>query len=326
MSWTPWERAWQDALYGERGFYRSTHGPAAHFATSAQGIPGGGAVLARAVVALARVHRARHILDFACGRGELLTQLSALAPDLTLTGVDVVDRPADLPQDAAWVAGPGGAQVPPGLHGLSDVLVLAHEWLDVVPCPVLQHDGRRLRVVEIDQHGVERLGAPASAADQRWCEDNWPGWDREHSRIEVGRTRDAAYAELRGSVDSGVVVTIDYGHLRDARPDGGTLMGYRDGQACAPRPDGSTDVTAHVAMDTLGAPRLVRQRDLFTALGIRPEAADDALARTDPPAYLRSLALRSAYTALTAPGGLGDFWWSVDPVSRRQDAATAASW
>ncbi|MBO1753692.1 SAM-dependent methyltransferase [Allobranchiibius sp. CTAmp26] len=325
MSWAPWEQAWQGALYGEHGFYRSPGGPAAHFATSAQGIPGGGALLATAVVALARQHGARHIVDFACGRGELITQIRAAAPDLELTAVDIVDRPVGIPQDVAWITGTGGTAVPPSLHGLSDALVLAHEWLDVVPCPVLQHDGRRLRVVEVDEDGTERLGASATRADRRWCEDNWPGWDVAHARVEVGLTRDAAYAELRRSVRSGVLVTTDYGHLRSARPGAGTLMGYRDGQARPPLPDGGTDITAHVAMDTLGAPRLVRQRDLFAELGIRPDAADDALARTNPPAYLRSLALRGAYSALTARGGLGGFWWSLDPVSRRPDAVTAAS-
>ena len=42
----PWEQAWQDALYGPRGFYRR-HAPADHFATSTQGFPGGGEVVAR---------------------------------------------------------------------------------------------------------------------------------------------------------------------------------------------------------------------------------------------------------------------------------------
>lgn len=325
MSWVPWEQAWQGALYGERGFYRSTRGPAAHFATSAQGIPGGGALLATAVVALARAHGVRHVVDFACGRGELITQMRAVDPEMELTAVDVVDRPPGVPRDVAWVTSRGGPSVPPSLHGQSGVLVLAHEWLDVVPCPVLQHDGRRLRVVEVDDDGAERLGASATTTDRQWCEDNWPGWDQENARVEVGRTRDAAYAELRRSVRSGVLVTVDYGHRRSARPGGGTLMGYRDGQACEPRPDGTTDVTAHVAMDTLGAPQLVRQRDLFAELGIRPDVGDDALARTDPPAYLRSLALRSAHAALSARGGLGDFWWSVDPVSRPPAAPTAAS-
>ncbi len=53
----PWEVAWQDALYGHRGFYRRTEGPGGHFATSAQGLPHGTALLASAVVALARRHR-----------------------------------------------------------------------------------------------------------------------------------------------------------------------------------------------------------------------------------------------------------------------------
>ena len=325
MTWAPWEQAWHEALYGDRGFYRSAGGPAAHFATSAQGIPGGGELLASTVVAVARAYDVRHVVDFACGRGELATRIHAAAPDLQLTAVDVVDRPADLPQDVEWVIGTGGPAVPSSLHGLSDVLVIAHEWLDVVPCTVLEHDGRQLREVQVDDDGTERLGPAAASTDQQWCEENWPGWDREHARVEVGRTRDAAYAGLRRSLRSGVLVTTDYGHLRQARPGGGTLAGYRDGRSCTPRPDGSTDITAHVAMDTLGAPQLVRQQDLFTRLGIGPGSADRSLAHSDPPDYLRRLAARGAYTALTAPGGLGDFWWSIDPVDRPPAATTAVS-
>lgn len=325
MSWAPWEQAWGQALYGERGFYRSPAGPAGHFATSAQGIPGGGHLLAAAVVALARQHRVRHVVDFACGRGELSSQVRDLAPDLRLTAADVVERPPGLAGDIAWVRGDGGAAVPRALHDLSDVLVIAHEWLDVVPCPVLQHDGDELRVMQVDDTGAERLGDPAPPAQLDWCARNWPGWDRPGARVEVGTTRETAYAALRASIRTGVLVTTDYGHLRTERPAHGTLTGYRAGASCLPRPDASTDITAHVAMDTLGAPELMRQRELFARLGIRPATADAGLSRTDPPAYLHSLAARSAYSAVTARGGLGDFWWSIDPVSRPPVAATSVS-
>ena len=38
-TWLPWQRAWQDALYGAHGFYRRAEGPAGHFATAVQGAP-----------------------------------------------------------------------------------------------------------------------------------------------------------------------------------------------------------------------------------------------------------------------------------------------
>lgn len=315
MSWAPWERAWQRGLYGAAGFYRDGPGPAAHFATSAQGIPGGGQLLAAAVVALARANNATHVVDFACGRGELATQVHLLAPELDITAVDVVNRPAHLPPRISWLGAAGGVAVPGSLSGLQDALVVAHEWLDVVPCPVLERDISGWRVVEVDDRGAERLGDPAGAEDLRWCQEHWPATGG--SRIEVGRSRDLAYAELRSCIDSGTLVAVDYGHLRGNRPTSGTLLGYRNGVACRPCPDGSTDITAHVSMDSLTTSdraEVVRQRDLFDRLAIRPPATPLALASTDPPAYLRSLARRSAYTALTIEGGPGDFWWSIDPV------------
>lgn len=318
MGWTAWERAWQRGLYDAHdGFYRDAAGPAAHFATSAQGIPGGGVLLAAVALALAREHGVEQIVDFACGRGELATEMHFLAPELSVVAVDVVARPDTLPADIDWIQGHGGASIPRALRGMQDVAVIAHEWLDVVPCPVLQHDGQQWRVVEVDTLGEERLGQPASAGDLQWCARYWPEEDREGSRIEVGRTRDAAYAALRACIGSGVLVTVDYGHLRTTRPALGTLTGFRRGAACRPLPDGSTDITAHVAMDSLpvsGARTLVRQSEVFDRLDMRPAAAPVALASADPPAYLRSLVSRSAYTALTAEGGLGDFWWSIDPV------------
>ena len=38
----------------------------------------------------------------------------------------------------AWVRAPGGGALPDDLGDLDDVLVVAHEWLDVVPCTITQ--------------------------------------------------------------------------------------------------------------------------------------------------------------------------------------------
>ena len=134
----PWEQAWQDALYGPRGFYRH-HAPGDHFATSVQGLPGGGQILAEAVLALARRHGCGRVVDVGAGRGELLGRLRDLDPDLHLTGVDVVPAPPGFGVDR-WLVSPGGAALPDGLTDLEDTLVVAHEWLDVVPCPVVERD------------------------------------------------------------------------------------------------------------------------------------------------------------------------------------------
>lgn len=314
MVWQSWQAAWQEALYGSGGFYRQASGPAAHFATSAQGIPGGGALLARTVAALAGDAGCTRIVEVGAGRGELLREISVRAPALRLTGVDVVDRPARLPEEVGWLVGAGGADLPVELHDLTGTLVLAHEWLDVVPCPIVEHDGAGWRAVEVDDDGSERLGAAIDGADLEWLQRNWPCAPMVGSRAEVGATRDAAYRDLRSRLASGLFVVVDYGHLVADRPAAGSLTGYRDGEQCPPLPDGSTDITAHVAMDTLGAGRLVRQRELLDRLGLRPPHPPLDLAREDPPAYLAQLAARSCYAQLTAPGGLGDFWWAISTL------------
>ena len=136
----PWRVAWQSALYGRDGFYRRASGPAAHFTTATHAGPG--RALARTLWAWADRYGLDGIVDVGAGRGELLRHLYAGAPGRPLTGLDVVARPADLPAEVGWVESPGGPDLPADWRpGRS--LVVAHEWLDVVPCTVAEvaHDG-----------------------------------------------------------------------------------------------------------------------------------------------------------------------------------------
>ena len=322
----PWQEAWAEALYGPDGFYRR-HAPGGHFATSAQGIPGGGEVLAAAVVALARRHGCTRVVDVGAGGGELLTAVRAAAPDLHLTGVDVVDRRPDGVDE--WLLAPGGATLPDALRRLDRALVVAHEWLDVVPCPVVERDQGVWREVAVRPDGTEVLGRvlreqdPADAEALSWL-DRWV--PPEVVRAEVGLPRDLAAADLLGRLDRGVLLVVDYGHERGTRPARGTLTGFRDGREVAPVPDGSCDLTAHVAVDSLAdslAGRLARtgvrdgiwvttQAEALAEL--LPGATDPVpheLARREPAAYLRALARRAALGAPGAHGGLGDFRWVV---------------
>lgn len=346
-----WEQAWQAALYGPDGFYRH-HAPAEHFATSVQGLPGGGEVLAEAVLTLARQHGCRRVVDVAAGRGELLGQLRALDPDLHLTGVDVGPAPPGLHVDR-WLVSPGGARLPEALDDLHDTLVLAHEWLDVVPCPVVDREegdpaGWRSVLVTVD--GEERPGPRLSGPDLEWAR-RWLG--AEVQRAEVGLPRDRAFADLLSRVRSGVVVAVDYGHTAADRPRHGTLTGFRGGYQVQPVPDGSCDLTAHVAFDSLAQvtstpeptqPRLTHEpaQPQLNQETIQPRLTQDTgqcqvttqgallrelvgdpsdpvphrLASADPSAYLQAVARRAALTALTAPGGLGDFRWLLAPRRR----------
>lgn len=310
----PWREAWHEALYGPRGFYRGTTGPAGHFTTSTHGPLG--QVLAEALGRLADREDVHHVVDVGCGRGELLTHLAARRPDLRLTGADVVDRPADLPDAVAWLRCPGGAALPDELTELDDVLVVAHEWLDVVPCTVAEVAPGRLAVVLVDPTSGEELPGPDLTADElAWCARWWPVDDLPAgSRVEVGLSRDLAWHDLLARVRQGTVLAVDYGHTRGNRPRGGTLTAYRSGAVVLPVPDGSCDLTAHVAVDSLEHDEVATQREALHALGLADDRPPHDLGHRDPAAYLAALATASTVTALTAPDGLGGFRWVLRRV------------
>lgn len=310
MAWRAWREAWQDALYGARGFYRAPEGPAGHFATSAHGLDPTGRVLARAVVALVHRHGLAAVVEVGAGRGELLTAVHAINPAMALTGCDVVDRPAGLPDTIGWLRSPGGATLPEGLAGMQGTLVLAHEWLDVVPCTVAERDAAgRWRQVEVAADGQERLGPPPPVEELDWLNRHVP--DPEATRAEVGLARDRAFADLAQRVRHGLVVAVDYGHTRADRPRHGTLTGHRHGTVVAPVPDGTVDLTAHVAVDTLPAGERSRQRDVLTALLGRPDLPPHDLAAREPGRYLQRLQEVTAHRALAGAEGPGGFWWVV---------------
>jgi SAM-dependent MidA family methyltransferase len=174
-------------------------------------------------------------------------------------------------------------------------------------------------VVHVDPAtGNESLGSALTdtavpASLRTWLDRWWPLDARQPGlRAEVGTTRDAAWAEVVDRVTRGIAVAVDYGHTRADRPPLGTLRSYRDGHQVDVRPDGSCDVTAHVAVDAVadrvgGVVR--RQRDVLHALGVSGRRPPHALASNDPAAYLRDLQAAGQAAELTDPAGLGDFWW-----------------
>ncbi len=312
-----WRTAWQAALYGPAGFYRQSSGPAGHFTTAAHAGPG--RILARALWAWADRVGAEGIVDLGAGRGELIRHLYAEAPDRPLAGLDVVAGPADLPEAVAWTVAPGGAVLPdltawrPATGPVS--LVVANEWLDVVPCTIAEVDGvGALREVGVDTRtGAETLGSPVSGADLAWCERWWPGALGERAspgdRVEVGRSRDVAWAGLLDRLGGSPALAIDYGHLATSRPTEGSLTAYRSGRQVDPVPDGSCDLTAHVAVDSLPHARFVRQRVALDELGVTAAMPDHGLARSHPAAYLDGVADATAAITLRSLDGFGAFWW-----------------
>ncbi len=279
----PWSRAWDRALYGPGGFFLRER-PLDHFRTSVALPPFADAVrelAGRLDDALGRPDPF-DLVDVGAGRGELLAALPDVPARWRVTGVERAD--ADVP--FRWLRA-----VPP-LTGL----LLANEWLDAVPLDVVQAG----RLVLVEDDGTEVPGPPV---DDAWARRWWPGG----GRVEVGAPRDAAWSAAVGQVRRGLAVAVDYGHMTATRRP--TLTGYRAGRQVAPVPDGSCDLTAHVALDSCAAAtgaRVVRQRDALLSLGV-----DAAL---PAPVSRDGLTRASQAGVLLDPGGLGGFGWLVQEV------------
>ncbi|WP_369395212.1 SAM-dependent methyltransferase [Streptomyces sp. CG1] len=396
-----WRAATEAALYGPGGFYRRPEGPAGHFRTSVHASP----LFAQAVARLlCRVDEALgrpsalDFVDMGAGRGELVTGvLAALPADLAARtrayAVELAGRPAELDERITWQDTP-----PAAVTGL----LFANEWLDNVPVEIAEVDPAGVpRLVLVADDGTERLGEPVTGAEADWLARWWPLPAEEGLRAEIGLPRDLAWASAVDRVVRGLAVAVDYAHTVDTRPTFGTLTGFREGRETAPVPDGSCDITAHVALDacaaaprsrtgscapwdtartaldatrgradtardlqnttritsdapdpssgrartpqreartppgaaqspactppgaaqtphgtarTLAPARLLTQRAALRALSITGARPPLALATTDPSAYVRALASAGEAAELTAPGGLGDFGWLVQPV------------
>ncbi|MFD6551709.1 SAM-dependent methyltransferase [Streptomyces sp. NPDC058398] len=348
--WRGWREATEEALYGPGGFYLRPEGPAGHFRTSVHASPlFAGAVarlLCRLDAALGHPDPLAFV-DMAAGRGELVTGvLAALPADVAgrvrAYAVERAERPAGLDGRITWLPEP-----PRGITGL----LFANEWLDNVPVDVAEAGQDRVpRRVLVRGDGTERLGEPVTGEDARWLRDWWwpaagdrpapgarpdpgpaqeaprtpgaggppeaPLAPAEGARAEIGLPRDLAWASAVSALDRGLAVAVDYAHVVGARPPFGTLTGFREGRETAPVPDGSCDITAHVALDACALPggRVVTQRAALRALGVSGARPPLALATTDPAAYVRALAGAGQAAELTAPGGLGDFGWLLQPV------------
>jgi SAM-dependent MidA family methyltransferase len=297
----PWRQAWESALYGDAGFFRASR-PAEHFRTSAHV-----GVFAEAIAEVVRRSSAETVVDLGAGGGELLTSLRPLVGDgVELIGVEVSERPAGLPDEIGWA---------PRLPDRIDGLLIANEWLDNVPCDVVEvDDDGVVREVCVDPAvGEESLG---DAYESDWLDPWWPLRELGE-RAEVGSVRDDAWADAVARV-TGIAIAIDYGHVRGDRPPFGSLRSYALGREVDVIPDGSRDVTAHVAVDSVAGAvgaKLVRQRDALARLGLEASRPPLGLAHSDPAAYVRSLARSGEVGELMATGGLGDFWWIITDTS-----------
>jgi SAM-dependent MidA family methyltransferase len=317
-----WRQAMQAALYGPDGFYARGELPARHFRTSVHVSPR----YAAAVLDLFRHidaglgHPGRiDLVDVGAGRGELLGQVLAaaepgLARRIAAHAVEVVPRPAGLDPRIRWAAAP-----PAAITGL----VVASEWLDNVPLDVVELTAAGPALVQVDTRtGAERPGPPPDRADLAWLRAWWP-LRAPGDRAEVGRTRCEAWAGTVRRIGRGAALAADYGHVRAARPGCGTLTGYLEGRAVPAIPDGSRDITAHVALDACAAAGrragathtlLTTQREALRGLGVHGGRPPLTLAASDPETYVRQLCQATEEAELVDIQGLGGFGWLVQMV------------
>jgi hypothetical protein len=261
--------AWRDALYGPRGRFITSG--VRDFSTALTD-PVTGPVLCRHLLSVAvDTDRALGepngftVTDVGAGTGTFLAFVAAHGPARwRLQAVEVSPRPAGLDSRICW-----GADIPE-THGL----LLAHEWLDDVPLDLVR-DGR---VVLAD-------GTLGPEYDTAWI-DRWGGG-------EDGSSRDDAWRAATDRLAAGLAVAVDYGHTRESRRP--SVTGWRSGRPVRPVYDGSCDITAHVALDSLAAavPGQIRSTQRAALAGVET----------------RGLADLSALRALRDPDGYGAYGW-----------------
>jgi SAM-dependent MidA family methyltransferase len=301
----------EEALYGPDGFYRRER-PEAHFRTSVHASPlfaeAFARLLAEVDVEMGRPAKVQ-VVDVGAGCGALLTGILAAVPESLLARIEAIAVEVSARPDAGGIS--WRTSVPDEITGL----VIANEWLDNVPLDLVELTPDGLRLVMAD----DSLGPPPSPEDQEWVNRWWP-LSQIGDRAEVGSSRSTAWASVLDRLTAGMAIAIDYFHeVSDRRA---TLAGYRDGRVVRPVPDGSCDVTAHVALDACMAPGglLITQREALRNLGVSGARPSLELARTDSRAYLRALARAGEAAELTDPAGLGGFGWLIQtkgPVSLR---------
>ncbi|MEU3413076.1 SAM-dependent methyltransferase [Streptomyces sp. NPDC006658] len=312
-----WRAAAGAALYGPDGFYRRPEGPAGHFRTSVHASP----LFARAVARLlCRVDAALgtpallDFVDMGAGRGELTGRVLAALPDAVAArtrayAVELAGRPDGLDERIVW-----RSELPDAVTGL----LFANEWLDNVPVDVVEVDAAGVpRLVLVAEDGAERLGEPVTGAEADWLARWWPLPAEEGLRAEIGLPRDRAWAAAVARLARGLAVAVDYAHTVDARPPFGTLTGFREGRETAPVPDGSCDITAHVALDACAA----APRAEYTPCTPSAPARTTPLTPPTAPSAPSVTARPPAGTAPTAPEAARDL---PDPRLLTQRAALRA--
>lgn len=243
-----WRSAWEIAHYGSHGFYQTNPDPARHFHTAVMDSP----KISSEIFDIAYLQYKRlgspevfTVVDCGAGSGDLTRDLQLTCSHLGLSwNIESLNFPGGDIRDLSPRMGAG--------------IVIAHELLDDIPCQVIEFtDDLTPRVVHVDPlTGTESLGDPPPPRDVAWLDDWWPV-TVPGARREIGTDRDALWETLLTGFDSGCAIMVDYCTTQSERTrgvfDAGTLAGYRDGRITRPVPDGQTNITAHVCIESLVA-------------------------------------------------------------------------
>jgi len=267
----PWSRAWRAASIGVQGFYRSAFAED-HFTT---GVHIDRTIAHRLVDFIESIRPPLEaneefaVIDIGAGAGQLLTDVhNSLGDEITCIGIDLRPRPEKLDGNITWIQREIDEWTDniTGRDGQWTGVVIAHEFLDDVACDVVELDEElQPRLVLVDpQTGSEEIGPtlldsatrtlmadPERSAE--WLDRWWPA-TRPLARREIGETRDRIWSKVRRIIGSGHAIAIDYEHRLADRErglwDAGTLKGFAHGHPKRPVPDGSVNITAHVALDS----------------------------------------------------------------------------
>ncbi|MGJ3508965.1 SAM-dependent methyltransferase [Enemella sp. A6] len=245
-------------------------------------------------------------LDLGAGSGELTAALTNARPQSPFAGVDLRAGPTDVTWLVdTWDVLRGewstGAVEKWWTNRDGPVVVIGHEFLDELPCPI------------------------GPDADPEWAAHWWPNADHPHLP-ENGRTRDLAWADVirRLRRTGGLAVMVDYGHVLPDRPTDPTLRGFRDGRLVEAVFDGSVNLTADVAVDAVaaaaeaeGAERVWFARQSATVEHWLPEPSTASSPLTDLMARNRRRVLATEEVA--GSRGLGAYWWLVHHVRPSSD-------
>ena len=326
-------QSWVEAWTGSANTFYSGQWPADHFATA----PSHSTAVAEGLVhhlsyAIEHLHDGGYfgvidVCEVGGGDGTLMTQVLALAvqqhPAVEFRSrvIELRPRPPQLASTIEWIHGPMETHLPESIRGL----IFAHEVLDDVPLTLAQYDeSLALRQVMVNSAtGDEELGEPISAKDREWVSRWWPH-QSVGGRVEIGASRDQVWAAIASTVSTGIAIAIDYAHNQEQRSLGsfarGTLTGFRNGYACQPVPDGSMNITAHVALDAcaVAAERACTPRPVTTALSSQRDILG-VLDYSDAPPQsphdaLVAIAQHSQRELVRDTQGFGAFAWLIHHI------------